>query len=401
MPVYEYKAVNGKGEKLEGSYTAATREEVIKLIRQNNNYPLSISEAVRYSSKKFEIQSSIKLKDIAILCRQFYAMLNAGVTIVNCLEILRTQTENRKLGKVLDQVYEEVQKGKALSETMKLHDRVFPELLVSMVEAGELSGSLDTVMERMALHYEKEAKLANKVKSAMVYPMVLMTLCIVVVIFMLTFVMPTFLGMFEGSGVPLPLPTRILIGISDALLAYWYLFLLVIALIVLGLRRYYVTESGRLFFDELKLQMPLFGKLNRKVATARFTRTLSSMMTSGIPLIQALESISAVVGNRYIGKGILRIKDDVRKGMELSTPIRRSKLFPPMVDSMVKIGEESGTLDEIMAKTADFFEEEVDVTVTKLIALMEPLMIVFMAIIIGGIVIAMVLPMFDMINTVQ
>jgi type IV pilus assembly protein PilC len=328
-------------------------------------------------------------------------MLNAGVTIVNTLDILRQQTEHKKFKGVISDLYEDVQKGYTFSEAMEKHNDVFPNLMCYMVAAGEASGSLDIVMERMATHYEKEFKVNNKVKSAMVYPAVLSVVATAVVVFLLTFVMPTFLSMFEGSGVPLPAPTRLLLAISNSFRNFWYVYVLVILGAVYLFKRFAATPEGRRTVDRYKLRLPLYKGLTRKVISARFCRTLSTLLASGIPLLQAMENVAGAVGNTVVADSIVESKEDVRKGVALSVPIRRTGHFPPMVDNMIKIGEESGTLDDILDKTANFFDEEVETEVQRLLTFMEPMMIVVMGVIVGFIVISMMMPMFDMLQTVQ
>lgn len=402
MPVYKYKAVTTAGESIEGTFTANSKEEVLGMLRQNRHFPVKVEESIeRKDVKDLSLFSKVKTKDIAVFCRQFSAMLTAGVTIISCLDILRQQTEKRKLREVIGDVYEEVQKGLTLSESMGKHCDIFPELLINMVEAGEVSGNLDTIMNRMASHYEKENKINTKVQGAMVYPIILSVVATLVVIFLLTFVMPTFVGMFEGSGVELPLPTRILLTVSGALQGFWYIFLAIGIVLVYGIQKYVTTDTGKYALDLLKFRIPVVSSTTKKVITSRFTRTLSTLMSSGIPLIQALEIVAKVVGNKVVSDGILRAKEEVKKGIDLATPIEAIGIFPPMVNSMIRIGEESGALDEILEKTANYYDEEVESAIQKMTTMLEPLMIVLMAVVIGAIVIAMILPMFDMINTIS
>ena len=401
MPVYRYKAVGIHGQSLQGTFTANTRNDVVQMLRGNQSYPVMIQEEVSTLGREVKLFGGVKVKDIAVFCRQLYAMLNAGVPITTCLEILKSQTEQKKLKIVLGEVYEGVQKGLTFSEALKKHLDVFPELLVHMVEAGEASGSLDMIIERMAVHYEKETKINSKIQGAMVYPIILSIVAVSVVVFLLTFVMPTFIGMFQSSGVPLPLPTRILMKSSDILKNFWYIHILVLFGTLYGIKRYTLTPKGRLQFDKLKLTIPVVKSLNQKIITARFTRTLSTLLASGIPLLQAMENVAGIVGNKVAADGILKVREEVRRGVALSQPIKRLGIFPPMVDNMILIGEESGTLDDILDKTANFFDDEVDTALQKMVTLFEPIMILVMGLLIGFIVIAMVLPMFDMIQTVQ
>lgn len=402
MPTYKYKAISKLGEKLEGTYTAKNKNEVISMLRQNQNIPVKIEELIEKKDiLSFDSLKKVKVKDIAIFCRQFYTMLNAGVTVLNVLDTLRLQTENKKLALVIGEVYEEVQKGLTFAESLKRHRKTFPDLLINMVEAGEVSGTLDIIMDRMAVHYEKENKITNKIKGAMMYPIILSIVSMLVVVFLLTFIMPTFVSMFEGSGVELPLPTRILLMISGIIINYWYFVFTALLLVIWGIKRYIGTSKGQFLMDHIKFKIPIVKGTTQKVITSRFTRTLSTLLASGIPLIQALDIVSRIVGNVIVEKGILKAKEDVRKGVDLATPIKQMGVFPPMAESMIRIGEESGALDEILDKTANFYDEEVEAALQKMTTLIEPIMIVIMAIVVGSIVIAMVMPMFDMMNTIQ
>lgn len=401
MALYKYKAISESGQVLEGYYEAESQLNVLTMLKSNNYYPMVIEEDKETNIKKDLFAKRVTKKDIAIFCRQFYTMLNAGISIINCLDILGKQIENKTLKKSIYAVYENVQKGMTLSESMKKHIKVFPALLINMIEAGEVSGSLDILMERMAIHFEKENKIENKIKSALVYPVVLNIISIAVVIFLLTIVMPIFIGMFESNSAILPNPTRILLAISNWLTNYWYFFIGIVLFIILGVIAFGKTEKGRSFYDNLKIQIPVIKKLNIKIITSRFTRTLSTLLSSGIPLLQALDIVSRIIGNKVVSKGLEEASEDIRKGVSMSKAIRDMDIFPPMVDSMIKIGEESGALDNILYKTADFYDEEVESAMQKMTTLLEPILIVFMSIIIGFIVIAMSIPMFDMMNTIE
>lgn len=398
MPNFKYKAMNENGDRLQGTYAADSRDEVMDMISANNYYPLLVEEIQQGTTINLSIFDRVTTKDIAIFCRQFYTMLDAGVSINSSLNILARQLPNKKLKEVLSKVEDNVKKGETLSESMKLQGKVFPDLLISMVETGEMSGNLDSVMLRMSTHFEKENKINNKIKGAMVYPAVLSVLAVSVVTILLTFVMPTFIDMFTQSGVVLPLPTRILLAISGALSKHGLIILLIVVLIVLGLRYYFKSDSGQLFISKFKLTFPVLKGLNQKIIVSRFTRTLSTMLSSGVSLVQALETVSEVVGNKIAQDKLLEIREELIKGEGLSKPIEESKIFPPMLASMIKIGEESGSLDDILNKTADFYDEEVETTIQTTTALIEPLLLVLMGGVVGFIVISMMLPMFTMYN---
>ena len=397
---FKYKAIAQNGQTVEGTFDATSEGEVVSMIKSNNYIPVNIERDIGADAQIELFSKKVKKKDLAVFCRQFFTMINAGLGIVKCLDILVMQTENKTLKNTLASVSEDVQKGFTLSEAMNKHQNIFPSILISMVEAGEVSGSLDTILERMAEHFEKENKIENKVKASMIYPAALAVVSVVVVIFMLVFVMPTFLGMFEGSDVPLPAPTRILIAISDSIRVFWYIYVIVIGIIVAALGVFKKSEEGTRFFDFMKLKLPVIKTTSSKIITSRFTRTLSTLMSSGIPLLKALEVVSNVVNNVIIKERLEEGIENIRKGITLSKAVRDVGIFPPMVDSMIKIGEESGSLDDILYKTADFYDEEVDASLQRLTSLLEPVMLVGMALIIGFIVIAMYLPMFDMMQTI-
>lgn len=399
MPLYQYKAVTDKGKRLSGTYEATSETEVISMLRQNKYYPVKITETVEKKSiLDNSIFAPVNIKDLAIFCRQFYTMLNAGIPIVNCLEVLKLQIENKSLRNTISNVYKDIQKGATFSSSLRNYKKIFPDLLINMIEAGELSGNLDSILERMSIHYEKESKISNKVKGAMVYPFMLSIVSILVVIFLLVFVMPTFLTMFEYT--TLPTPTRILLFISYSLTNYLYIYITSLIVLIFSFNQLYESHKGRLFFDSLKLKIPVIRSVTQKIVTTRFTRTLSTLLSSGIPLIQALESTSKVCGNKVVESGMKQAISHISTGDTLANALKKLGIFPPMVISMIQIGEESGQLDILLDKTADFYDEETESALQKMSTLVEPLMIIFMSFIIGGIVIAMILPMFDMINTV-
>ena len=398
---YKYKSITADGRESEGLYVGESESGLISMLKEKRELVLSIERDIQSEAQIEIFKKKVKKKDLALFCRQFYTMISAGLGIVPCLEILVAQTANKTFKNAIADTYEEVQKGSTLSESMKMHKDIFPTILISMVEAGEVSGNLDTIMLRMAEHFEKENKLENKVKSALVYPAVLALVTVFVVIFMLVFVMPTFVGMFEGSGTALPGPTQFLINISNSMKEKWYIYIGVILALVFGISMYKKSEEGKRFFDSMKLRLPVVKGTTTMLVTSRFTRTLSTLLSSGIPLIQAMEVVSRVVSNSVIEERMLTGIDSIRKGVSLSRTVKDVGIFPPMVDSMIRIGEESGSLDDMLYKTADFYDEEVEAALTKLTSMIEPLMIVVMGSVIGLIVIAMYLPMFDMMKTVQ
>lgn len=399
--IYKYKAVSQTGEILEGFFEGNEESDVLAMLKGNNYMPVSVEKDIGAEAQIDIFSKKVKKKDLAVFCRQFYTMLDAGIGIVKCIEILEKQSENKSLVKSLGALFEDVQKGFTLSEGMKKHAKIFPSLLINMVEAGEVSGNLDTIMERMAVHFEKESKLENKIKSALIYPIALAVVSIAVVIFLLVAVMPTFIGMFESSGQALPGPTQVLLNISNWLTEFWYLFIIIVVGITAGFIAFKQTPTGRNVLDTLKLKIPVVKDTNIKIITSRFTRTLSTLMSSGIPLLQAIDVVARVVGNKVVHDRLGIASENVRKGVSLSRAVSEIGVFPPMVDSMIKVGEESGSLDEILYKTADFYDDEVEVALQRMTSLMEPVMLVVMAVVVGFIVIAMAMPMFDMVNTIQ
>ena len=402
MLTFKYRAMNQKGQKIEGTFKANSKNDVLAMIKDNNYYPIEIKETLEREQKDlFESFAKVKTKDLYIFCRQFHTMINAGANISSALNVLKKETENKKMKKSLNEVYEDVQKGGSLSEALGKHKDVYPELLINMINTGEVSGNLDIIMSRMASHFEKENKINNQLKSAMVYPTVLAGLVVVVVVFLLTFIMPTFTGMFESSGVALPAPTRIVMGISKFVQTKWYILILVIGGVVYGIKKYAKTPVGRLSLDKLKFKLPIIKGTTEKVIVSRFTRTLSTVLASGVPLVQCLEVVQRVVGNKVAEKSLGVIKEKVLKGVSLGEAIGDESIFPVMLHSMIKIGEESGSLDDILDKTANFYDEELETSLKKMTTMIEPLMIIVMGAVIGFIVIAMMMPIFDMSNTVK
>lgn len=399
--IFKYKAITQSGGILEGTYEASSEAEVISMIRNNKNIPIKIEEDLATEKQIQLFTKKIGKRDLAVFCRQFYTMLDAGIGIVKTLDILEKQTENKTFKATIGNLHEEVQKGIALSDAMKKEGKVFPSLLVNMVEAGEVSGNLDAIMDRMATHYEKDYKLENKVKSSLIYPISLAVVSVAVIIFMLTFVMPTFVGIFEEAGQELPGMTQTLINISNFIRSKWYILTAIIVGLVVGINVYKQTDDGRDAIDGLKIKFPGIKNTTTKILTARFTRTLSTLMSSGISLLQALEIVAKAIGNSVIEKRILNSVEEIRKGTTLGNAIKAVDIFPPMVDSMIRIGEEAGALDDMLSKTADFYDEEVEVSLQRMTTVMEPIMLIFMAGIIGFIVISMALPMFDMANVMQ
>lgn len=392
MKKFKYKAMKNDGTKTNGEYEANSREDVMEMITSNGYYPLKVEEVVE--SATINIKRKIKVKEISIFCRQMYTMLDAGVPLINALNLMSTQVTNKHLVEIVKVLEEDVRKGEMLSNSMRKFPEAFPTLLTSMVESGEASGNLDEMFLRMSTHFEKENKINNKVKAAMIYPIILAIVGVAALAVVMIFVMPTFVSLFDSSGAELPFATRILIGLSDFMANHFIIVLGILIAIIVGIVIFSKTETGIYFFAKLKITFPLIKDLNRKMIVSRFTRTLSTLLASGVSLVESLPIVSAVLNNVIAEDEVLKIRERVVKGEGLSTPIEECELFPPMLSSMVRIGEESGALDDMLNKTADFYDEEVEQAIQTLTSMLEPIMIIVMGLVIGFMVIALMLPLY-------
>src|SRR6267378_1782006 len=346
-------------------------------------------------------RGSIKTRDVVIFTRQFSTMINSGLPLVQALTILAEQTDNKALAEVTRKVVFDVESGNTVADALSKHPRAFTNLYVNMVAAGEAGGILDTILLRLATFLEKNDALVRKVKGAMIYPAVIMSVAAIAVVVLLIFVIPVFAGMFASAGQALPLPTRIVIGASGFLRSYWWV---IGAIIITGgymFKKYYATPSGKLVIDRAMLHFPVLGDVLRKSAVSRFTRTLGTLISSGVSILEGLEITAKTAGNRVIQDAIMQSRSSIAGGDTIAQPLQKSKVFPPMVISMIAVGEQTGGLDEMLSKIADFYNEEVDAAVSTLLSLMEPIMIVVLGVIVGGMVVAMYLPIFDMVNAVQ
>ena len=400
MVSYKCNVIDIFGKKHNILHAAESPKDVIDFLKLHKFTVVEIKHKQTIDLEKFT-SKKIKSKDLAVFCKQTYAMLKAGVTIVNILDILKQQTENRRLKVYIGSMHEYLLKGHTFSEALRQHKGAFPDILISMVEAGELSGNIDVIMDRLSKHYEKEYKIENRISSAMTYPIILSIVCTLVVIFLLTSIMPTFIEMYLSSGVSLPKLTMMIINFSNSFKQFWFLIVLAITVFILMISFVVKIPRVKEKRDYIKLRIPLVRNLIIKIAASRFSRTLSTLLGSGTSLLNALETVSGVTGNQYVCNKILEIKEDVRKGLPLSLLLEAQGIFPSMVYYMIKTGEDSCSLEEVLDKTADFYDEEIDTAIQRLTTLLEPIMIVVMAIVIGFIVISMVLPMFEMVKTVQ
>ncbi len=400
MATYSYTAVNAAGKEKKGSYEAKDTNEVIAWLKSEGMYPISVKEA-GVLAKDINIsflEKKPSVRDLSVFCRQFVSIVNAGVPVASALGMLYEQTENKMLANSIGECRNAIQTGSSLSEAMSSFPKVFPSLLVTMVEAGEASGSLDVSFERMATQFEKEAKIKQTVKKAMTYPSVVLIIALVVVSVLLVFVVPQFESMLNDLGTELPVITQIVVAISVFMQNFWYLVLGAIGGIVYTIHLYMQTTSGQYFFSKLQLTMPLFKVLSVKTASARMCRTMSTLLTAGVPIIDALDITSNIMTNVMFKDALIAAKEDVVMGTTLSEPLIKSNLFPPMVQHMIKIGEEVGDVEGMMDKTADYYEEEVENAVASLVGALEPIMIMGLAVIVGFIVLAVMMPMAEMMN---
>ncbi len=399
MPLYEYTARNTTGQIQKGQLEAQSPEDVNAHLRKNRMMLVSVRQAPK--SIKLGGGSRPKTRDIVIFTRQFATMINAGLPLVQSLTILAQQTENKALKEVTKAVVYDVESGNTLADAFAKHPKAFSDLYVNMVAAGEAGGILDTILLRLATFLEKSDALIRKVKSAMIYPGVILTVAAGAVAVLLIFVIPTFQSMFASVNMELPLPTRIVIGMSQLLIHYWWAMLAAIGLSIFAVKRYYASSGGRKHIDTLLLKAPVLGDLLRKSAVSRFTRTLGTLISSGVSILDGLEITAKTAGNRVIHDAVMQSRQSIAGGDTIAAPLEKSAVFPPMVISMIAVGEQTGGLDEMLSKIADFYDEEVDVAVGALLSLMEPVMIVVLGVIVGGMVVAMYLPIFDMMNAIQ
>jgi type IV pilus assembly protein PilC len=399
MPVFEYKGKTVTGSPVEGELKVRDRGELEKILRRNR---ILVDKVTKKPSQiNIRIGSGIKKVHISRFTRQFATMIGAGLPMVQCLEILSKQMEAPEFRKIINEIKEAVSAGSTLSEAMKKHKKVFDDLYVNMVEAGEMGGALDTILVRLANYREKADALARKIKGALVYPAVVSIVATGVTIAMLTFIVPIFAKMFSNLGAELPAPTRMILSISAIIQNYWLIGVSFIVAAIVGLRIMLHNDDGRFYFDRFMLKSPLFGDLIRKAAVARFTRTLGTLIQSGVTILDALEITAKTAGNMVLQRAIKKSVLSIAEGDTITNPLRDSGVFPPMVIQMIAVGEKTGGLDDMLSKIADFYDEEVDAAVSTLTSLIEPVIIVIMGVVIGGILIAMYLPMFDIIGQIK
>ncbi len=399
MASYEWKGRDRNGNPQTGVLIGDSKEAVIAALRRQQ----IVITTVKEKGKEIALPTfggGIKSKEISIFTRQFSVMIDAGLPLVQCLDILGQQQDNKSFQKVLLQIRQDVEGGSSLAEAMRKHPQAFDELYVNMVGAGEAGGILDTILQRLAAYIEKSVKLKSQVRSAMVYPVAVVTIAIIVVYVILWKVIPVFSSLFEGLGAQLPFLTRAVVAASNFIGRFWWLIFIVVFAAIFSLRQYYRTEQGRYQIDKLLLRLPAMGLLLRKIAVARFCRTLGTLLASGVPILDSLEITAKTAGNAVIEEAIFDVRKEVEQGKTLADPLGKTQQFPPMVCQMIGVGEHTGAMDTMLSKIADFYEDEVDSAVEGMMSLIEPVIIAFLGVVIGLIVVAMYLPMFSLISQI-
>ena len=400
MPTFEWKGRGRTGQDQTGVLVADNKETVVSMLRRQQ----IVVTAVKEKGKELAVPKwggRVPAKDVAIFTRQFSVMIDAGLPLVQCLEILGSQQENKAFKRSLLQIRQDVESGSSLADAMRKHPKTFSDLYTNMVAAGEAGGILDTILQRLATYIEKSVKLNSQVKSAMIYPVSVISIAVIVVAIIMWKVIPVFASLFKGLGAELPMPTVIVIAISNFIGDFWWLITLVIVGGIIFLRQYHKTEKGRRVLDGILLKAPVFGLLMRKIAVARFCRTLATLTSSGVPILDGLQITARTAGNAIVEDAIMATRKSVEEGKTIAEPLGDTDVFPSMVVQMIAVGEQTGALDAMLSKIADFYEEEVDVAVAGLMKLLEPVLIAFLGVAIGGIVIAMYMPMFTLIGQIQ
>lgn len=401
MAEFQYRVITPEGKEKKGTMEGKSIEQVTGVLKAQKNIILSVSEASLMSRDiNFSLGGRVSARDYSVFCRQFVSIISAGVSIINALEMMRDQTENRTLKKALGEVYEDVSKGESMAGAMKKHSKVFPSMLCNMVEAGEASGSMEVAFERMAVQFEKENKLKQSVKKAMIYPIVLLVVMVGVLFLMMIWVIPNFMGMFAELDTELPPITQAVVNMSDFVIAKWWLILLVVAAAIALFKAYAASPSGKFVLGGIALKIPVFGKLQTKSECARLGRTLCTLLGAGVPMMDAIEITGRSMENVHYKKAMMDAKDQVMRGMALSRPLKTCGLFPPMVVHMVSIGEETGNIETMLENVANYYEDDVQVATEQVMALMEPMIIVVMAIVVGVLIMAIMQPMLTLYESI-
>jgi len=399
MPSFEWKGRDRHGNAQTGVLIGDNKDAVIAALRKQQIVVTTVKEKGKeIALPKFG--GGISSKDVAVFTRQFSVMIDAGLPLVQCLEILGQQQDNKAFQKVILQVRQDVEGGLSLAEALRKHPQAFDDLYVNMVAAGEAGGILDTILQRLANYIEKNVKLKSQVRSALIYPVAVVTIAVIVVYVILWKVIPVFATLFEGLGASLPFLTQMVVNMSRFIGNFWWLIFLIVGGTIFGLRQYYQTDGGRYQIDKILLKLPAIGLLLRKIAVARFCRTLGTLLSSGVAILESLDITARTAGNAVIEEAILMVRKEVEEGKNMADPLSRTEQFPPMVCQMIGVGEQTGAMDTMLGKIADFYEDEVDAAVEGMMALLEPLIITFLGVVIGTIVVAMYLPMFSLISQI-
>lgn len=402
MDIFKYRAINRDGKVVKGIMEGLDQHDAVMKLKELKYTPLDITTGtILDNNVDFSFMQKVKHKDLAIFSKQFALLLDSGIAVLSALDILYRQTENKKLRNVINSMQEDVQKGNSLNASMRKQKDIFPEIMLNIIEAGETTGNLEDSFEKMSVHFEKEAALNGKLKGSMVYACVLLSISAIVITILITMVVPNFVSIYATSGFELPITTKILLKVSGFITTFWYLILLGIIAIIVGFKFYKKTESGILFIDKFKISIPAIGDLNKKIIVARFSRTLSSLIGSGLPLFSSLEVVSRILGNRIYQKAIEKIRSDVGNGLTLTQALTETDLFMKMVVQMVKVGEDTGRLEITLSKISDFYDEEIIEATDKVASLMEPALMIFLGTIIGFIILSIVQPMFGMLDSIN
>lgn len=401
MPVFLWEGTTKKGEAKKGEMEAADELAVRALLRRQGFKSME----VRQKPKDLEeylpfLQGGVKEKEVVVFCRIFATMISAGLPLIQCLGLLADQEQNKAFSKIIRTVKEDIEGGTSLTDALKKHPKVFDDLFTNLIAAGEAGGILDLVLGRLSTYLEKAMKLKAQVKSAMTYPIAVLVISIAVVTLLLLKVIPVFQKMFEGMGGELPGPTAMVVAMSEFVQSYWWIIFGILAAVIVGVIQFYKTDKGRWMMDSAMLKAPIFGPVLKKVAVARFSRTLSTMMSSGVPILEGLNIVSKTAGNVVIEAALIKTRQSISEGQSIAEPLSQTDIFPPMVVQMIAVGEATGALDAMLNKIADFYDEEVDAAVAGLTALIEPIMMVFLGGVVGGMIIAMSLPIFKMASVV-
>ncbi len=402
METFSYTAVGADGKEKKGSIVAETREDAARSLKDQGLLPMSIGKQSALDKDinfSFGKKKGVKVRDLSVFCRQFSSIIKAGVNVINALSMMSEQTENKKLKAAIRNVQSNVEKGETLSSAMRSEGDIFPSLLISMVAAGEASGSLETAIERMAIQFEKDAKISGMVKKAMIYPIILIVVMIGVVIAMMMFVIPNFMDMFEGLDAEMPFMTVMVINMSNFILDKWWLLILIVVGIVFAYKSYYKTDAGRHVIDRIKIKIPVFGVLAVKTACARFSRIMSTLLSAGMPMISAIEIAAGTMDNVLFKDALQKVRSGVALGMGFSQQIGVTRLFPAMLVHMVGIGEETGNIEDMLTNVANYYDEEVELATQSVTALMEPMIIIVMAVVVGALVLAIYQPMITLYST--